>query len=427
MIKISKFIVTLVTCLCVGGLSAHAQALAFTRTADNNAVFRVLYYVNHSNLDPVFQNNAAALMEMDQLLDSLLKAGSPVHIKLDSGASPEGTEDENVTLGMNRSERMRLYLLTHHPDLEESDIDVFSTGSDWVGLARALERSQYPWKDDAVYIMNNTPVWVRDQKGALADSRKRQLMNLQGGNPWREMLRDIFPSLRRTTITVSFPMAAPEPKQDTVFLHTHQLDTVYLEKEVRVEAEKPKYGFMLRSNLAHDIATVPSIGTQIYFGAGLALDLNWSGSWWSMSKKNRFWRMYGAEAAFRYFFRRPQDNATGMFRSLTGHHLGVYGQMVTYDIEWGGKGYLGGMEGRNIFAAPTWSAGLEYGYTLPISKHFNLDFALGVGYMRGPIQEYIHNENGGYARVGEPRMFQWIGPTRLEITLQWLMGIQNKR
>ncbi len=425
--KISKFLVSLVMCLCTFGLSAQSQTPTLSRAADNNAVFRVLYYVNHSNLDPVFQGNDAALKEMDQLLDSLLRASSPIHIKLDSGASPEGTEDGNVTLGLNRSERMRLYLLTHHPELEESDIDVFSTGSDWVGLARALERSQYSWKDEAVYIINNTPIWVHDQKGAISDSRKKQLMNLHGGAPWREMLQDIFPSLRRTTVTVSFPAASVMPKQDTVYLHTHQLDTVYVEKEVRVEAEKPKYGFMLRSNLAHDVATVPSIGTQIYLGGGLALDLNWSGSWWSMSKKDRFWRMYGAEAAFRYFFRRPQDNAKGMFRSLTGHHLGLYGQVLTYDVEWEGKGYLGGQEGRNLFAAPTWSAGLEYGYTLPIGKHFNLDFGLGVGYMRGPVQEYVPNGNGGYARVGEPRTFQWIGPTRLEITLQWLIGIENKR
>lgn len=425
--KISKLLVTLVTCLCVGGPSGFAQTPNFTRAADNAAVFRVLYYVNHSDLDAMFHNNAANLRNMDNLLDSLLRAKSPIHVKLDSGASPEGTEDGNVTLGLNRSERIRLYLLAHHPELEESDIDVFSTGSDWVGLARALERSDYHWKESAIYIINNTPVWVRDASGNIVDSRKKQLMNLHGGAPWREMLQDIFPSLRRTSITVSFPAAMPEPKQDTVFLHTHQLDTVYIEKEVRVETEKPKYGFMLRTNLAHDVATIPSIGTQIYLGGGCALDLNWSGSWWSKSSKNRFWRAYGMEAAFRYFFRRPQDNAAGMFRSLTGHHLGVYGQVFTYDIEFGGKGYLGGLEGRNIFAAPSWSAGLEYGYTLPLSKHFNLDFGLGVGYMRGPVQEYVPDGNGGYARVGEPRMFQWIGPTRLEITLQWLMGIENKR
>ena len=53
---------------------------------------------------------------------------------------------------------------------------------------------------------------------------------------------------------------------------------------------------------------------------------------------HRYWRIYGGELAVRrYFGRRAAE------KPLTGHHAGVYGQMLTYDFQNGGRGYMGGV------------------------------------------------------------------------------------
>src|SRR3712207_9188955 len=69
--------------------------------------------------------------------------------------------------------------------------------------------------------------------------------------------------------------------------------------------------------------------------------------------RSRYHRVYGGDLELRRWLsygRKP----------LTGQHIGVYGLLLTYDLEWGGKGYLG----------DRWSygGGLSYGYSAPRSE-----------------------------------------------------------
>ena len=394
---------------------------------DTTAVYRIYYYVDQSDLAYELRMNGFTLQEMDRTVDSLLRNRIPLSIRLVSGASPEGTEEKNLQLSKDRSERVRSYLLEEHARLQEKDIEIISMGADWEGLARTLSRSHITGRERAVRIIRRTPVWVKNRSGVVVDSRKKQLMDLQGGMPWRQMEDDIFPSLRKTEVSVTFPL--PEVPQkpvlpDTVRIREMQTDTVYVDRFIKTEP--PKHGFVLYTNLLHDVALVPSIGTQLYLGKGWMIDARWSGNWYSKQAKDLCWRFYGAELAVRKYFRMPQDNAAGVFRSSTGHHVGVYGLFCTYDFVWKGQGFLGGVEGRNIFAGPTWAAGVEYGYTLPLSRHFNMDFSIGAGYMEGPLQRYVTTENG-YLRTGDMGRMRWWGPSRAEISLIWLIGFQNER
>lgn len=98
-------------------------------------------------------------------------------------------------------------------------------------------------------------------------------------------------------------------------------------------------------------------------------------AWWNSNKRHNYWRIYGGELDIRkYFGRRAQT------KPLTGHHLGIYGQAFTYDFETGHKGYIGGKPGGTLWDKLNYAIGVEYGYSLPISRRLNLDFTLGVGY-----------------------------------------------
>ena len=115
-------------------------------------------------------------------------------------------------------------------------------------------------------------------------------------------------------------------------------------------------------------------------------------------------------------------------KPLTGHHLGLYGQMITYDVEVGGRGYIADSGfGKDKEANPNlgwnWTAGLEYGYSLPIARRLNIDFTLGVGYHWGYFMEYLPID-GHYVWQATKRR-QYIGPTKLEVSLVWLIGCDN--
>lgn len=109
--------------------------------------------------------------------------------------------------------------------------------------------------------------------------------------------------------------------------------------------------------------------------------------------------------------------------SYTGHHLGIYGQAFTYDFETGHKGYIGGKPGGTLWDKLNYAIGVEYGYSLPISRRLNLDFTLGVGYWGGEYHEYIPSD--GHYVWQSTKQRHWFGPTKAEVSLIWLIGRGN--
>lgn len=166
----------------------------------------------------------------------------------------------------------------------------------------------------------------------------------------------------------------------------------------------------LKTNLLYDALLVPNMGIEFYVGKGWSVGGNWMYAWWKSDKRHNYWRIYGGDLkARKYFGRRAAE------KPLTGHHLGLYLQLLTYDFELGGKGYQGGR----------WSygAGLEYGYSLPIGHRLNLDFGIGLGYLGGKYKVYEPNQEFYVWRMTKQRHF--LGVNQAEVSLVWLLGHGN--
>ena len=166
----------------------------------------------------------------------------------------------------------------------------------------------------------------------------------------------------------------------------------------------------LKTNALYDVALVPNVGVEVYLGKQWSVAGNWMHAWWSNRGKNNFWRIYGGDVEVRRWFGKKAAE-----KPLQGHHLGMYGQLVTYDFEFGGRGYLGNKW--------TYGAGVSYGYSLPLAKRLNMDFTLGLGYLGGEYKEYLPIE-GHYVWQVTKRL-HWWGPTKAEVSLVWLLGKQN--
>ena len=121
---------------------------------------------------------------------------------------------------------------------------------------------------------------------------------------------------------------------------------------------------------------MPNIGIEFWLGNGYSITGNWMYSWWHSRSWDWWHRTYGGNIEIRKYF---GEKAT--IKPLQGWHVGIYGQMLTYDFELGGRGYLGDRW--------TWGGGVSVGYSKPISRHLNLDFTLGLGYLGGKYKEYL--------------------------------------
>ena len=171
----------------------------------------------------------------------------------------------------------------------------------------------------------------------------------------------------------------------------------------------------LRTNLLYDAALIPNIGLEVALGNHLTLGVDWFATWLSSDTYHWYWQGYGGYLTARYYW--GKANAEQRF---TGHHVGIYGTALTYDVEWGGKGYQAAKFG--------FGGGVEYGYSLSVARNLTIDFNLGLGYQGGEYKEYLPTDDGTghYVWVATYKR-NWWGPTKAEISLKWLIGPTEKK
>lgn len=185
---------------------------------------------------------------------------------------------------------------------------------------------------------------------------------------------------------------------------------VHAQEQDKGCCSRPAFFMSLKTNLLADALAMPSLGAEFALGRKFSVAAQWHYGWWSNPREAFFWQSYGGDLSFRWWFGRQADQ-----KPLTGHHAGPYGQMLTYDFEFG----------KNGIQAPEWNfaGGVEYGYSLPLAPRLNMDFTIGIGYMGGTFMEYIPKGNQFIWQATKQR--NWFGPTKAEISLVWLLGRGN--
>lgn len=406
-------------------LLANAYAASIQDSLRTTIYFRPGY----SLLELSYRDNAANMKALTQGIQTI--KGNPCvqlqHIRILSAASPEGNSALNKRVAKRRGERLRDYL-KETLVLPDSIFTVSSAGEDWQGLASLIAKEKTPWRNKALQIIRHTPEWVT-RNGKVVDGRKRQLQNLDGGKAWKYMLDNHFYTLRTGAVVVcevktlaaeSTPSAA-EASQEQARSEQARLESASqspssppfpaIPSQVHPESQAPPVAsyFALKSNLLYDALLVPNLSLEASIGSGWTLGAGGMLAWWSKDAKHRYWRIYDGDLEIRKYF-----GTLSKSKPLQGHHLGIYGDFLTYDFEFGAKGYQ---------SKATYAAGIKYGYSHPIANRLNLDFALGIGYLHSNYKTYVPRD-GCYV-YQETKKQKWLGPTQAEISLVWLLGKGN--
>ena len=403
-------------------LLANAYAASIQDSLRTTIYFRPGY----SLLELSYRDNAANMKALTQGIQTI--KGNPCvqlqHIRILSAASPEGNSALNKRVAKRRGERLRDYL-KETLVLPDSIFTVSSAGEDWQGLAALIAKEKTPWRNKALQIIRHTPEWVT-RNGKVVDGRKRQLQNLDGGKAWKYMLDNHFYTLRTGAVVVceiktlaaeSTPSAAEASLEQARLESASQspssppFPAIPSQVHPSSESQAPPVAsyFALKSNLLYDALLVPNLSLEASIGSGWTLGAGGMLAWWSKDAKHRYWRIYGGDLEIRKYF-----GTLSKSKPLQGHHLGIYGDFLTYDFEFGAKGYQ---------SKATYAAGIKYGYSHPIAKRLNLDFALGIGYLHSNYKTYVPRD-GCYV-YQETKKRKWLGPTQAEISLVWLLGKGN--
>ncbi len=426
----------------------------WTRIMERDSVeWRVYFRQAHRWLDPKFRKNQDLLDRMVRTLEEAYTDSTLVHIDIQAWASPEGTLKHNTSLSIGRAQALTDYILKH-TSIPDSIISQYPGKVGWGLLQQMLEESDVPYRDTVLKILDE-PFWTFDSNGQIIDSRFKKLRYMDEGKVWDDMLERFYPDIRSSVavyihykdspykphaivlntndLYVDIPEAWPNAlrnavitesrntesiaavaarpcEPDTIFVH----DTIYLCDTV----ERPPFYMDLRTNLIYDAMLVPNVGAEFHLAKNWTIMANVMYAWWHTDVTHYYWRIYGGDLTLRKYFGKLAKE-----KPLQGHHLGAYAQLFTYDVEWGGRGYMGGKPGGDIWDRHNYIFALEYGFSLPVAKRLNIDFSLGAGYHGGTYHEYLPIDDHYVWQATKQRHY-W-GVTKAEISLAWLIGHDN--
>ena len=384
---------------------AHAQSDGSTVTSVR-AHARIDFKVNLTDFDSSYHNNDYGLEKILTEIDSLVldPRKSVERIIVVGTASPEGPYRNNVRLATERA-RAFISILKSRYTFPDSIYTVSTIPEDWEGMRQMLmEDNSIPYAGVVLRFLDETET-------SSPDTREQRLKNLDGGRPYHSIRDNVLPYLRRASVRIDYDtlslrlwpqLKASEPVSAALDLTLPSLDIRPL--DIPLSADTPRWiPLVLKTNMLYDVAAIPNIGMEIALGRNWSVEADWMYAWWSRDIGHRYWRVYGGEVGVRRWFGGKDRQV------LTGHHVGIYGQMLTYDFEFGGKGRQGDRW--------TWGGGVAYGYSLPVGRRLNIDFTIGFGYVGGEYKKY-HPDNGCYVWESTHRL-NWFGPTKAEVSLVW--------
>ncbi len=175
------------------------------------------FQVAKSVILPTYRNNPAELAKIREAFNEIqgnpdVKIGG---LFIEGYASPEGKYESNERLARDRSFALKNYITSNFRlPIADDRIKVEWTAEDWDGLVELINASDIAQKEEILRVIETTPVF---------DNRESALMRLAGGIPYRTMLKDMFPQLRRVEYQIDYTVKEYSADETKVLIDKNNL------------------------------------------------------------------------------------------------------------------------------------------------------------------------------------------------------------
>ena len=166
--------------------------------------------VNKSVILTDFMNNHSELVNIHSMF-AKIQNNKNLTIKgigIEGFASPEGPLAFNEQLSKKRAEALKDYLVKNEK-VSSKLYKVTFGGENWDGLVKALKSSSMKDKETFLNIIKNT---TDDAK------RKQEIMRVGGGAPYRSMLKEIYPGLRKVNCKIDYTVVNFDVEQGRIII-----------------------------------------------------------------------------------------------------------------------------------------------------------------------------------------------------------------
>ena len=164
----------------------------------------------------------------------------------------------------------------------------------------------------------------------------------------------------------------------------------------------------LKTNLLYDATATANLGVEVKLAPKWTLDINGNLNAWTI--RDHKWKHWMAQPEFRYWF----------CQAMSGHFLGIHVHGGQYNFgnldmpfSFLGSNYRNLKDNRyqGWFAG----AGIGYGYSWILGKHWNLEAELGIGWAYTRYDRYECKDCGKKLESNKPH--NYLGPTKAAINL----------
>ena len=431
-----KRVYSILILLLLFSLTAVAEENKDTICVDSVVVNRskIYYPINKVKIYEDYMSNKDELLRIKKHLAISPRIDS---ITIYSYASPEGRYGFNKWLAGERGKTAKKYLLENIPTyrkLADSIIIISPTAENWDGLREEVVNSYRKKDREQVLEVLNKPN-VSDAQ------RKRLLRRLNGGSAWRYILKTIMPKLRYATwIEVWQPVEKPisawallgkEASSAEIVPPTIELPIrpVFVPEPIATgsyETVDTKTIVALKSNVLYDVLSLVNYSIEVPFcGDKFSALYYHQFPWWRWGENNNKYciRFLSIGAEGRWWFKpepRPETEKLKKRDRLVGHFVGVYCESGKYDFE---------RRHDVCYQGEFWSAGLSYGYSMPITRWLNLELSISAGYASIAHRGYTPSPDYSilwrdYDKVGR---WHYFGITKAQVSLVLPFRINVKK
>lgn len=401
------YIVTCVFC-CLTAKAQDTGSMADNwRAVDSICIY---YRTGYRYVEPGFRDNRKELDRFIASVRQTMERQQAARIIIQSGASPDGTNQANERLSQRRADSVASYIC-RHASIPDAYVEKQAIGIAWERLRRQVAASDMAHREEVLDILDNTPLWSFDKQGRVIGSRKKALMDLRGGVPYRYMYQHLFPDLRCSVVAMlyvqekedttendstpahplppadSLPAIAPVPGAvDGDTLETDTLPRSATE-ETAMPQPMPEQAWIpriqVKTNAIGWVMMVANASVEIDLSRRFSINLPFYYSGLDYFTRRAKFRILATQPELRFWFAEKR-------RVFVGAHFGV----ASYNFALGGKWRIQDHNGTS----PALGGGISAGYKIPFTRNerFCMEFSAGAGVYKAHYDKFNNEKNGAF-------------------------------
>ena len=400
-------------------VSDSLQTLLFKDTVlTDRENFKISYHLNRYELDSTYMANRENLSRLRRTLSESDRIDS---IVIYSFASPEGPLDNNLRLALNRGTTAKNHIIKVADEyglpIDNDNIRLRTRGENWDDLKTiVLESYRGSDRDRLLQILDSD----------MPLARKKTEIRRLGKNTWDFVIDNFMPHLRSAEVVCVYGHRVRTLRMrhdevpvikgfEPVFENSMAADSF-------MQMPLPAYGWRTRAavktNMLYDALAWVNYSIEVPFTLWkkrFSVTFDHQFPWWRWGEgRNKYCNRYlqiGGEA--RWWFapqRKPRTRKKILRDCLSGHFVTLYGMTGKYDFEWARK---------FCYQGEFWSAGMTYGYSMPVSRLFNMEFAVSLGYASITYRHYTPSDDYDILIRDPEKMgrLNHFGVTKLAVSL----------